>query len=115
MPERQQKPSAIQQESHFKVLRAIHSNPLMSQRELSKQLGISLGETNYRVQALLEQGWVKTRNFKNNNKIAYSYLLTPQGIEQKLQLATAFLKEKQQEFELLRREIHQLRQEASDE
>ena len=115
MPEELQTHTTAQQEAHFKVLRAIHSNPLLSQRELSVQLGISLGKTNYCVQALLKQGWIKTRNFKNNrNKIAYSYLLTPKGIEQKLKLTVAFLKTKQEQFELLSQEIEQLRLESSD-
>jgi EPS-associated MarR family transcriptional regulator len=115
MLERLHKPSVAQQEAHFKVLRAIHANPSLSQRELSKELGISLGKANYCVKALLEQGWIKSRNFKNsNNKIAYTYLLTPKGIEQKLTLTMAFLKARQQEFEVLSREIQQLKQETTD-
>ncbi len=115
MSEREHKPSAVQQEARFKVLQAIHADPSLSQRELSKQLGISLGKTNYCVQALLEHGWIKTKNFKNNeNRIGFRYLLTPKGIEQKFQLAIIFLQEKQQEFEVLSREIQQLRQETSD-
>lgn len=101
--------AATQEEAHLKVLRAIEANPALSQRELAKELGISLGKTNYCVQALLEKGWIKARNFKNNkNKIAYSYLLTPKGIDQKATLMMSFLKRKESEFDALRREIERL-------
>ena len=114
MPDQRHQLYATQQEVHFKVLRALHANPSLSQRELSKKLGISLGKANYCVQALLELGWIKVRNFKNNkNKIAYTYLLTPKGIEQKLRLTVEFLQKKQHEFEVLRLEIQQLSKEAS--
>ena len=97
------------------MLRAIDANPAISQRELAKQLGISLGKTNYCLQALLEKGWVTARSYKNNkNKIAYSYLLTPKGIEQKAQLTLRFLERKRAEYESLKREIEQLRKEASE-
>ncbi|MDB4222414.1 MarR family EPS-associated transcriptional regulator [Granulosicoccus sp.] len=115
MPDGENTFTDTQKEAQLKVLRAIHDNPSLSQRELSKQLGISLGKANYCVQALLEQGWIKARNFKNcNNKIAYTYLLTPKGVEQKLALTFSFLSAKQREFEELSREIQQLSQEASD-
>ena len=69
-------------ETHLQVLRHIEANPEITQRELAKELGISLGKTNYCVQALLQKGWVKATNFTSNrNKGAYRYLLTPSGIE----------------------------------
>ena len=94
MPEKKRKPqpSVERQEAQFKVLRAIHDNLTLSQRELSRELGISLGKTNYYVQALFRLGWIKTRAFKNSkNKAAYTYLLTSKGIEQKWKLTVAFL------------------------
>ena len=106
--------STARQEAHLKVLRAIHADSTMSQRDLSRKLGISLGKTNYCVQALLQLGLIKTRNFKNSkNKAAYTYLLTSKGVEQKWKLTVAFLEMKQQEFELLRVEIEQLKYETS--
>ena len=67
--------SRAQEEAHLKVMRTIEAKPALSQRELARELGISLGKTNYCLQALLEKGWIKARNFKNNkNKIAYTYL-----------------------------------------
>jgi len=102
----------LKEEAHLKVLRTLDGNPSLSQRELARQLGISLGKTNYCLQALLEKGWIKAMNFKNNkNKIAYSYLLTPQGVDQKAKLTVAFLKRKEAEFEALKHEISRLREE----
>lgn len=114
IPSMSDQPSAAQQEAHLKVMRAIEANPTISQRELAKELGISLGKTNYCLKALLEKGWIKAMNFKNsNNKVAYSYLLTPKGADQKAKLAVSFLNRKRVEFEILEREIKQLSDELS--
>ena len=113
MASRRSKRSPALQEAHFKVLRAIEANPTLSQRELSRQLGMSLGKANYCVQALLKDELIRSRHYKNDsNKIAYKYIVTPRGMEEKLRLAMAFLKEKQKEFDLLRSEIKQLKQET---
>jgi EPS-associated MarR family transcriptional regulator len=100
------------EDTHLKVLRILENNPEISQRELSRQLGISLGKANYCIRALLQKGWIKTNNFKNNrNKLAYAYLLTPAGIERKAEMAAAFLKRKMIEYEQLKEEIERVRQE----
>ena len=108
-------PTETNAEAHLTVLRALHKNPTLSQRELASELGVSLGKTNYCLQALLASGWIKAKNFKNSkNKIAYRYLLTPQGIEQKTRLAAQFLARKRNEYEALRQEIEQLDREVRD-
>ena len=101
-------------EIHFKVMRLLQDKPDMSQRQMAKALGLSLGKTNYCVQALLKKGWLKLQNFSGNtNKQAYAYLLTPEGIANKAQLTTRFLQRKQQEYVLLKAEIEALQREAS--
>jgi len=103
-------------EIHYKVLRFIETNPEITQRALAKELGVSLGKINYCLQALIEKGWIKARNFKNsNNKLAYIYILTPKGIEQKAKITTQFLKRKIIEFEKLKIEIKKLKKEAQHE
>ena len=63
--------------------------------------------------ALIEKGWVKARNFRNSNhKLAYAYLLTPRGIEQKAVITVHFLRRKITEYESLKKEIAQLRREV---
>ena len=86
--------------------------PDMTQRQLAESLGVSLGKTNFIVRAVLARGWVKAENFRrSNNKLGYIYVLTPQGIAQRLRLTQTFIARKEQEFALLRREIDRLRTE----
>ncbi len=101
-------------DTHLKVLRHLQDNPEITQRDLAKALGVSLGKANYCIRALIEQGWIKARNFKNsNNKSAYAYLLTPSGIEHKAQITVHFLKRKVDEYKALKQEIEQLQQEVA--
>lgn len=97
----------------YKVIKLIEQDPEISQRDLSRELGVSLGKVNYCLKALVDKGWVKAKNFKNNrNKLAYRYLLTPQGMQQKTQLTASFLKRKVVEYERLQEEIAALRKEV---
>ena len=61
----------------------------------------------------MEKGWVKMQNFQNSkNKFKYVYLLTPQGIAEKVALTSRFLDRKMQEYEALKAEIETLREDA---
>ena len=83
---------------------------------MAKEMGVSLGKVNYCLQALVQKGLVKMGNFRRNNKkLAYSYLLTPHGIEEKARLTVHFLKYKIAEYEAIRQEIKELRREAEKE
>ncbi len=96
------------------VLRLLEAQPHLSQRALSRALGLSLGKTHYLVRALLNKGLLKIENFKRSDKkLAYAYLLTPKGISEKLTLARAFLARKEAEFEQLQATIEVLRQEVA--
>ena len=98
---------------HLDLLRKLEVNPEYTQRELSREMGVSLGKINYCMKKLIEKGWVKLSSFSNNpNKVNYIYLLTPQGIEQKGRLTISFLKTKLQEYEILKNEISKLKQDA---
>lgn len=100
-------------ERHYQLMRLLEANPEMSQRDLARELGVSLGKVNYCLKALIERGWVKASNFTNSqNKAAYMYLLTPRGIEQKASLTLRFLRLKMQDYEALRAEIRQMQREA---
>ena len=99
-------------EIHYKILNLLQGNPQVSQRDLAKELGVSLGKANYCLRALIGRGWVKARNFqKSDNKKAYAYLLTPKGIEEKARVTVRFLKFKMNEYEILKREISSMQQE----
>lgn len=101
-------------EYRCKILRILEEDPDISQRELARALGISLGRANFCLQALIEKGWIKVNNFKNsNNKKAYMYLLTRRGLAEKTRVTSRFLERKVAEYEALKREIEQLRREAT--
>lgn len=101
------------EEIRYKILKILSVNPDVSQRELAEALEISLGKVNYCLKALKERGLIKARNFKNNPvKRGYLYILTPQGIEEKAKVTARFFKRKMQEYELLEKEIEQLRREV---
>jgi EPS-associated MarR family transcriptional regulator len=104
----------ISDELQHKFFKAIAEHPQMNQRELSQNLGISLGKANYCIKALVEKGWVKAQNFKNNkNKLAYIYMLTPSGIEQKASVTIRYLKRKMQEYDELKAAVEELQKEVS--
>ena len=100
--------------AHYQVLRLIEEQPEISQRELARTLGVSLGKTHYLLKALLDKGLVKADNFRrSDNKLAYAYLLTPSGIVAKLELTRAFLRLKESEYRAAHEEIARLRKELA--
>jgi EPS-associated MarR family transcriptional regulator len=102
-----------QRDIRLELLRKLESSPEYTQRELSKEMGVSLGKVNYCIKKLTEKGLVKITNFKQNpNKMGYVYLLTPKGIEEKARLTLSFLKIKVIEFEILKKEINELKLES---
>lgn len=103
----------ISDETRYELIRLLEANPEMSQRDVARELGISLGKTNYCLRALIRKGLIKAANFKNSqNRTAYMYLLTPHGIEEKAKLTLRFLQIKMREYETLRVEIKQLQREV---
>lgn len=97
---------SIDPDVHFRVLHLIEENPHITQRELAKKLGISLGGVNFCLKALIEIGHLKINNFqKNPNKSSYLYFLTPKGLSEKAILTVSFLKRKLDEYEALKAEI----------
>ena len=99
-------------DTDYTVLKILKDNPAMTQRQLSKELGLSLGKTNYVLHALIDKGLMKLSNFKrSNNKVGYLYILTPEGIEEKSILAKNFLERKSAEYFKLKNEIEILKRE----
>ena len=104
----------MSEERQLDALRLLETNPEMTQRELAEALGVSLGAANYCLKALVEKGWLKLENFQNNpNKLGYLYLLTPMGMAAKTTLTARFLRQKLAEYETLKAEIMQLKDEVS--
>ena len=102
-----------QEEVRLRVMRLIAGNPEMSTRQVADEVGISNGSAYYVLTALVEKGFVKLGNFKNNpRKGQYAYLLTPKGLREKSLLTHRFIERKRQEFVDLRAEIKLLEREA---
>lgn len=90
----------------FNILRKIHKDPEASQRELAKELGLSIGKLNYCLKALKEKGFIKIQNFnKNPKKVKYLYYLTPKGVLKKTKVTINFMKRKMIEYEELKKEL----------
>ena len=102
-------------ELEFRALKLVEQHPTITQRQLSKELGVSLGKAHYVIKALIEVGWIKLDNFqRSDNKIGYAYLLTPAGVIEKAKITRRFLLRKQQEYEQLKQEIEQLKSEVDE-
>ena len=107
MPSRQ---ANLQEDTYFRVMRILQENPDLTQRELAKQLGVSVSGLNYCLKALTEKGLVKMKNFANSkNKFGYVYVLTPSGVAEKAAITGRFLRRKMEEYEALRVEIEAVR------
>lgn len=102
-------------EYRAKILKKLEEDPQISQRDLARELGISLGRANFCLRALMEKGLIKANNFKNNrNKKAYMYYLTPRGMAEKARATASFLERKVAEYEALQREIDSLKRELQE-
>jgi EPS-associated MarR family transcriptional regulator len=100
-------------EYRYRILKLLENNPGASQRDIARELGVSLGRVNYCLQALVEKGLVKANNFRNSTtKRTYLYLLTPKGIDEKAKVTLRFLKSKLAEYETIKAELEELRRDA---
>ena len=104
--------SVLSDEFRYRILKRLEANPELSQRELAKELGVSVGKLNYGLRALVDLGLIKATNFVNSrNKPAYIYLLTPKGVQAKARTAVRYFRQKLAEHEAIQRELEELRHE----
>lgn len=104
----------VESEEAFRIIKEIERDSCLTQRDLARRLEISLGRINFIVNALINKGMIKAQNFKNSKrKLAYMYLLTPEGIRMKVRLVGKFLAWKTEQYERLRREIEHLKSESA--
>lgn len=100
-------------ENRFQLLWLLERQPDLSQRDLAREVGLSLGAVNYCLKALAAKGEIKIENFRTSeNRLKYVYVLTPQGIQKRMSLTQRFLKNKLKEYNALRDEIAQLETET---
>ena len=95
-------------EEHLSVLRYVHNhnNEKFNQREIADNLNISLGKLNYLIKQLVKKGFVKIKNFKKSKKkSSYLYVITPQGLSQKIEMTKSFMTRKMREYDQLKSEL----------
>jgi EPS-associated MarR family transcriptional regulator len=92
----------------FNILRKVDRKPNFSQREMAKDLDLSLGKINYCLDELRKKGLLKLQNFTNNpKKSKYIYVLTPKGVSEKTKMTIDFMKRKMQEYDELKKELNE--------
>ena len=88
----------------LQILRNIKED--VSQPSIAKEVGFSVGKVNFILQALAEKGLVKSEKFiASNNKRKHSYLLTDDGVKEKMHLTAKFIERKKAEYEMLQSEF----------
>jgi EPS-associated MarR family transcriptional regulator len=113
-PSTEDRGGPIDDDVRYRLFKLVEDHPEITQREAAEALGVSLGKANYCFRALMQKGWVKARNFRNSkNKIGYVYLLTPQGIEEKMRVTRRFLDRKLREYDSLVVELEVLTTEVN--
>jgi MarR family transcriptional regulator, temperature-dependent positive regulator of motility len=102
------------EQAHFRILKIIETNQDITQRELAGQIGLSLGKTNYLLNALIDKGAIKIKNFRRaDNKLRrVIYLLTPAGLRERLRLTKGYIARKEAEYDALKSELEALRRDS---
>ena len=105
-----------EQEIRYRLLKILSQETNLTQREMAKKMGISLGKVNYCLSELTRKGFIKINRFKSSsNKMRYIYVLTPHGLEEKGRLTLSFLRTKMLEYEEIKKQIRDLSREVEAE
>jgi DNA-binding MarR family transcriptional regulator len=67
----------------LEILERLEGNGHLTQRDLSKEVGIALGLVNHLLKKMVKKGWIKIKNI-DSKKIRY--LITPEGAREKSSL-----------------------------
>ena len=87
----------------------------MTQREMNRTMGVSLGKVNYCLSKLTDKGMIKVERFKKaTNRAGYAYRLTPSGFDELARLTLVFLKQRMEEYDAIRQDIKSLSEQAAD-
>ena len=104
-----------EQEIRYRLLKILTQESNLTQRDMAKEMGISLGKVNYCLSELAKRGLIDVIRFKSaKNKIPYTYVLTPRGMKEKGRLTVNFLKRKVSEYEEIHRQIAELSREVQE-
>lgn len=105
-----------EKEIRYHLLKILNQESTLTQRDMAKRMGISLGKVNYCLTELAKKGLIKIDRFGSaKNGRAYSYFLTLKGIKEKARLTLSFLKRKISAYEEIKRQIKELSREIEQE
>lgn len=77
-------PSETERYRDLQILDELSNNDALTQRDLSKRIGIALGLVNSYVKNLIAKGYITVKNIPSKR---YAYYLTPSGFTEKTRLA----------------------------
>jgi EPS-associated MarR family transcriptional regulator len=93
----------------YKLIKELERNPSHTQRSLARKLDVSLGKVNYMLSGLAEKGLIKARKLTNQpGTVRWQYILTPEGMREKVRITRRYLRQRIREFNELQREIETL-------
>ncbi len=98
--------NVLDKEIRLKLLKLLKDDPQLTQREMNREMGVSLGKINYCISVLAEKGMIKVETFKKHkSRSTYMYRLTPKGFKELASLTLDFLRYKLLEYDKVKKEI----------
>ena len=83
-----------------------NADTISTQKSFAKEIGFSVGKINFVLRALIDKGLIKAEVFlTSDNKKKYTYLLTDDGIKEKVSLTKKFITRKKAEYEELQKDL----------
>ncbi len=95
-------------ETEYQVLTHLHENAQTSQRQISKQTGLSLGAVNLTLRKMARKGLIKIEKL---NARSVRYILTPQGLKEKTSLTYHYIRNSYRQIVAINNAVENLLQE----
>lgn len=95
----------------LEVLSAVEADSRVTQRSLSRELGIALGLTNSYLKKCIDKGLVKIKQVPANR---YSYYLTPRGFSEKSRLTAEYFKTSFSFYRAAKRDLTEIFKNCND-
>lgn len=106
--------AGLELEIRYRLLKLLSSKGSITQREMARHIGISLGKINGFLSDLTRRGLVLVQQTRvSGNRLKYLYLITSAGMEEKADLASNFLKARIKEYEDIKKQIRELSEEVA--
>ena len=98
-------------EHEYKVLIHLQENKITTQRNISKNTGLSLGAVNLLLKKMVRKGLIKIEKL---NARTMRYILTPKGMQEKSRLTYRFIRQSYQQIVRINQVMDQLIAEQSE-